>query len=79
MVTTEIKTETRYQVLKNIDTKRLTCLGILPVHLLDWIFYYEKYLQELDKNTKPVSIQFICDEYGVSRSFVYKIIDYMGG
>lgn len=79
MVATEIKTETRYEVLNNIDLNKLTCLGILPVHLLDWKFYYEKYLEERENHCTTVAVQYICDEYGIGESTVYKIVKYMGG
>lgn len=73
-----VTTETRYEVLTNINLQKLICLGILPCHLLDWKLFYEKYESELiENNSKEQAYQNTADEYGVSTKTVKRAVKFM--
>lgn len=75
----EVKNETAYEVLCNIDLKGLVCKGILSSHLLDWKIIYERYLKELDNGTVGTAKQFVADEYNISYRTVSRIVGFMNG
>lgn len=51
--------------------------GIIPIHIMDYLTIYERYLKELENNKVTVSVTFCADEYNVSERTIYKIIKFM--
>lgn len=45
----------RYEVLKSIELHKLISLGIVSIHLFDWITIYEWYIKERQTNNKMQS------------------------
>ena len=45
----------RYEILKSINYKSLISVGIIPLHIFDWITIYEWYLKERQTNNKMQS------------------------
>lgn len=77
MVETIVKRETRYNILSNIDLKKMVCLGFMNPSLLTWKTVYERYKIELENNRVGVAKQFVADEYGISYRMVSNIIKFM--
>lgn len=74
----EAKTENRYDLFQKIDTVRLVTKGILSVHLLDWIIFYEKFLIDFEKTgAKCQSYQNVAEDYNVSFDTVKRAVKYM--
>lgn len=71
----------RYKILKELKKNglfsSLVSSGIISISIANKLMIYEKYLQELDQNQKPVAIQFTSEYYKISVSNVYKIIVFM--
>ena len=71
----------RYKILKELKENnsftKLVSSGIISISIANKLMIYEKYLQELKENQKPVAIQFTSEYYKVSVSNIYKIIVFM--
>lgn len=71
---------TNYDFLKKIETKtfyEFINRGIIPIHIMDYLTIYERYLKELEKHKKSVCITFCADEYNVKERTIYNIIKFM--
>lgn len=70
--------ETRYELFKRIDVVMLVRRGILSVHLLDYITFYEDFLKDYKKtNRKYQSYQNVAEDYNVSFETIKKAVSYM--
>lgn len=73
--------ENRYIILKKLKEtnqfNKLVSSGIISISVANKLMIYEKYLEELKHNQKPVAIQFTSDYYKISVSNIYKIIVFM--
>lgn len=74
----EIEDETRYETLKRIDLVKLVRRGILSVHLLDYITFYESFLKDYEiTNRKYQSYENVAEDYKVSFDTIRNAVKYM--
>ena len=75
------KMEKRYLILKELKENnlfnKLVSSGVVSISVANKLMIYDKYLEELKENQKPVAIQFTSEYYKISVSNVYKIIAWM--
>lgn len=72
---------TLHKVIKEVENDsrfiKLMQLGVIPLSIFDKKVYYERYLQEREKEGKMQSITNVSEEYGVSEITVRRAIKYM--
>lgn len=69
-----------YDFLKEIPKQKFYQFinrGIIPIHIMDYLTIYERYLLELKKNKKSVCITFCADEYNLHENTIRNIIKFM--
>jgi hypothetical protein len=70
----------RYETLKSIQNiNRLYLLGILQMHIMDWVVIYEYYLIERQTNKKLQSYSNTAENYRLSERHVMNIVFWMEG
>ena len=68
----------RYELIKMLpEFTKLIASGILPLSIATKLQVYETFLGELEKNEKPIAIQFTADYYNLSVSQIYKVVGFM--
>jgi len=68
----------RYEVIKSISNiNRLYLLGILQIHLMDWVVIYEYYLIERQTNKKLQSYTNTAENYRLSERHIMNIVSWM--
>lgn len=70
----------RYETIKSISNiNRLYLLGILQIHLMDWVVIYEYYLIERQTNKKLQSYTNTAENYRLSDRHIMNIVSWMEG
>lgn len=72
---------TRYDLLLKLKEQglfaSLVASSIITLKTATWFMLYEKYLEELKTNIKPIAVQFAADDNGVSERNMYRVIAFM--
>lgn len=70
----------RYQILKSLENfNKLISMGILSIHLFDWIVIYEYYLIERQTNKKLQSYSNTAEQYKIGERHVMRVVSWMEG
>lgn len=70
----------RYETLKSLENfNKLIALGILSIHLFDWIVIYEYYLIERQTNKKLQSYSNTAEQYKIGERHVMRVVSWMEG
>lgn len=79
---------TRYETIVNLGDEFLKLInsGIIPLTILDWKVYYEKYKQQLEiqrkyfkKPSKTEAINIVSEEMDISKRQMFRVVSFMEG